>query len=229
MNKREVKERLISFAEEDYKQFNMKLRPSRSEVIGVRTGTVRKLAKELSGDGWREYIDLLSENDTYEERLAAGMSIFYAKADIDEKVAYIEKMIPFIDGWAVCDSICTTIKLKENERDKFWTYAKDCALSGDEFRARFGLITMLHCFIDEGHIGDILLIIDSITYAGYYDKMGAAWLLADCMVKCPDMTYGYMKDNALDDWVYNKSIAKMRESYRISPEMKAELKTMIRK
>ncbi|MCD8035928.1 MAG: DNA alkylation repair protein [Clostridiales bacterium] len=229
MNKAEIRERLTAASEEDYRAFHMKLQPSKSEVLGVRAGTLRKLAKEISKDGWKEYAENVEEPDYYEEKLIAGMSIFYAKADIDEKIEYADKIITFIDGWAVCDGICATIKLDENEKDRFFSFAEECAASGEEFRARFGIISIRQCFIDEEHIDDILNIIDGIEYAGYYDKMGAAWLLADCMVKLPDKTYEYMKNNSLDDWVYNKSITKMRESYRISPEMKAELKTMMRK
>lgn len=229
MNRREIRQRLESLAETDYKAFNMKLQPSKSEVLGVRSPALRKLAKELSRSDWREYVLSLKETDSYEEKLVAGMSVFYAKAGIDERIILADRFIPFIDGWAVCDSVCTTIRLKKEEREAFWRFAKDCALSDDEFRIRFGLIAMLHCYIDGEYIDEILSIIDKIVYVGYYDKMGAAWLLADCMVKCPDKTYEYMKNSSLDDWVYNKSITKMRESYRISPEMKAELKTMMRK
>ncbi len=229
MNKAEIRERLMKASEEDYRAFHMKLQPLKSEVLGVRAAALRKLAKEISKDGWKEYVTGIEKSDYYEEKLIAGMSVFYAKADIDEKIEYADKIITFIDGWVVCDGICATIKLNENEKDRFWSFAKECAVSGEEFRTRFGLISMRQCFIDEEHIDDILNIIDGIEYAGYYDKMGAAWLLADYMVKLPGKTYAYMKNNSLDDWVYNKSITKMRESYRISPELKAELKTMMRK
>ena len=51
------------------------------------------------------------------------MSIYYAKTDIGERMEYTDIFLPFIDGWAVCDGVCATIRLKKDERDRFWEYA----------------------------------------------------------------------------------------------------------
>ncbi|MPM25682.1 hypothetical protein SDC9_72181 [bioreactor metagenome] len=171
----------------------------------------------------------LGENDSYEEKVIAGMSIFYSKAEIKEKIEYCKSMMPFIDGWAICDSICTTIKLKPVEYSAFWEYAFMCTASSEEFMARFGFVSMLHLFIDSEHINEIINQIDTKNFAGYYDSMAAAWLLADCMVKFPDLVFEYMENNHMSDWLHNKAISKMRESYRVSDEMKAELNKLIRK
>ena len=228
MNKEEVRIRLEGLKDEKYKEFNEKLKPSKSRTIGVRMGEIRKIAKELSKGGFREYVLSLDESDFYEERLIAGMSIFYSKAEAEEKLKLTKKTVPFIDGWATCDSICSTMKLKEKEKPLFWDYVIECAYSGDEFRARYGLVTMLNVFIDDEHIDEILKIADSMKYVGYYDAMAAAWLIAECMARQEEKTFEFMKDNSLDVWVYNKAIQKMRGSYRISDERKYELKKMLR-
>ena len=41
----EIKERLLSLAEDDYKEFNQKLLPGVEHVLGVRIPAMRKLAK----------------------------------------------------------------------------------------------------------------------------------------------------------------------------------------
>lgn len=232
MTRMDVRERLLTLAEEDYRKFNEKLQTSLSPQMGVRLPAVRKIARELARSkevpGWREYVSSLDENCFYEEKLVAGMSIYYSGADLAEKLEYTEIFIPFIDGWAVCDSVCGTVKLKKGEKDNFWEYALRKVLSGKEFEARFGLVSMLQCFVDEEHLDDVINIVDGLEYKGYYDSMAAAWLLAECMVKFPDKTFEYMKNSRLNDMVYNKAIAKMRESYRVSPEMKEELKKMRR-
>ncbi len=229
MTKAEIKDRLISLSEADYKAFNEKLKPSNSLVIGVRMGHLRKIAKELAKRDWRKYVLSIEETDSYEEKLISGMSIYYSKSDIDEKIEYTEKVMPFVDGWAICDCICSTVKLKEHEKEVFWNYCKKCALSGEEFRSRVGLIAILNQFIEESRMKEIFSIITNIEYRGYYDSMGAAWLLAQCMTLYPETTFEFMKNNTLNDWVYNKSITKMRESYRINREMKDTLKLMMRK
>ena len=48
------------------------------------------------------------------------------------------------------------------------------------------------------------------------------------MTKLPERTFEYMRVSRLNDMVYNKAIQKMRESYRVSPEIKNELKRMTR-
>lgn len=85
---------------------------------------------------------------------------------------------------------------------------------------------MLQCFVNEKYIDRVIDLVDTLEYAGYYDSMAAAWLLAECMIKFPDKTFEYMKTSSLDAAVYNKAISKIRESYRVSSEMKDELKKM---
>lgn len=229
MIKDEIRKKLEGLSDKSYKEFNEKLQSSKSDSLGVRMGDIRKLARELAKADWKAYVNGLNENDLFEEKLIGGMSVFYSRADIGEKIEYSEKIIPLIDGWAVCDSIYMTPKIKKTEKEAFWDYIVKCAFSRDEFRTRAGLISMLHSYIDEEYIDRIIETVDSIEYVGYYDKMGAAWLLADCMVKLPERTFEYMKNNSLDDWVYNKAITKMRESFRVSETMKSTLKTMMRK
>lgn len=224
----DIRQRLFELRDEKYRAFQEKLKPSASPVIGVRSAELRKTAKELAKGCWREYVSALNSSSYYEERTAAGMSIYYAKTDIGERMEYTDIFLPFIDGWAVCDGVCATIRLKKDERDRFWEYAVKKVLSGEEFVSRFGLVAILHDFVDEEHINGIFDIIERINYAGFYDSVGAAWLLAECMTKLPERTFEYMRVSRLNDMVYNKAIQKMRESYRVSPEIKNELKRMTR-
>ena len=59
--------------------------------------------------------------------------------------------------------------------------------------------------------------------------MYAAEIVLELKKQYPQITLEFMKNNTLDNWVYNKSITKMRESFRVSDEMKSMLKTMVRK
>ena len=44
----DVRERLLSLAEEDYREFNMKLLPGVERVMGVRLPAVRKVARDYN-------------------------------------------------------------------------------------------------------------------------------------------------------------------------------------
>jgi len=229
MIKQELRDSLFKLSEEKYRDFHMRLQPSLSEVIGVRMAELRKAAKSLAKEDWKDYVEGLTKSDSYEEKVIAGMSIFYSKSDIYDKINYCVEIMPFIDGWAICDSICSTIRLKTEEKPVFWEYIVKTACSTEEFEARFGFVSMLHAFIDSEHINEIIEQINIKSFAGYYDAMGAAWLLADCMVKFPNIVFHFMKNNQLNDWLHNKAISKMKESYRVSDDMKTQLNKLIRK
>lgn len=48
-------------------------------------------------------------------------------------------------------------------------------------------------------------------------------------MKFRDKTLSYLRTNHLDDWTYNKTIQKIRESYRVTKEDKEMLLKMKRK
>ena len=60
----------------------------------------------------------------------------------------------------------------------------------------------------------------------YYINMMLAWYFATALAKQYDSIVPYMEQRRLDRWVHNKAIQKAVESYRVSPEQKAYLKTL---
>ena len=54
--------------------------------------------------------------------------------------------------------------------------------------------------------------------------MAVAWAVSVCYVKFPEKTRAFLLNNELDDFTHNKSIQKIRESYRVSKAEKEELK-----
>ena len=53
---KEIREELEQLGEESYKQFNQKLIPGTDHIIGVRLPVLRKLAKEIAKQDWRQYL-----------------------------------------------------------------------------------------------------------------------------------------------------------------------------
>ena len=56
--------------------------------------------------------------------------------------------------------------------------------------------------------------------------MAIAWLLSECFIKFPEPTFDYLKTSKLPKWTFNKTISKICDSYRVDPEVKAELKRL---
>ena len=60
----------------------------------------------------------------------------------------------------------------------------------------------------------------------YYIRMMIAWYFATALAKQYELLLPYLEDKRLDDWVHNKAIRKSIESYRITDEQKAYLRTL---
>ena len=68
----------------------------------------------------------------------------------------------------------------------------------------------------------------SVRSDEYYVNMMIAWYFATALAKNWDDTVRYIEEDTLSEWVHNRTIQKARESYRITPEQKAYLKTLKR-
>ena len=71
----------------------------------------------------------------------------------------------------------------------------------------------------------VLNILLSIDREEYYINMAIAWTLADAYVDFKDKVNDIIINKKLSPWVHNKTIQKICESFRISNEDKAYLKT----
>ena len=60
----------------------------------------------------------------------------------------------------------------------------------------------------------------------YYVNMMIAWYFATALAKQYDAVIPFIEGKRLDKWTHNKAIQKSVESYRITPEQKAYLKTL---
>ena len=56
--------------------------------------------------------------------------------------------------------------------------------------------------------------------------MMIAWYFATALAKRYELVLPYLEEKSLDVWVHNKAIQKSVESYRITDEQKAYLKTL---
>lgn len=88
---------------------------------------------------------------------------------------------------------------------------------------------LLEFFIDLEYIDCVLAALDRIKHEGYYVKMAVAWAISICYIKFPETVMVYLKENTLDDFIYNKALQKITESLRIDAETKTILRSMKRK
>lgn len=102
----------------------------------------------------------------------------------------------------------------------------DQFLQGSEFEVRVGLVILLSHYTSEpDYVKAIFDRIDQVKdREEYYIKMAVAWLVAECFVKHQDAAWDYLASDRLPKWTQNKAISKIRDSYRVSLEVKDLLK-----
>jgi 3-methyladenine DNA glycosylase AlkD len=56
--------------------------------------------------------------------------------------------------------------------------------------------------------------------------MAIAWLLSVCYVKFKDLTFAFLQNHKLDDFILNKTISKICDSYRVLEQDKLKIKQL---
>ncbi len=224
----EYRQRLLALADPDYQKFTASLIPNADNILGVRTPAIRKLAKELASDNWREYFEL-NEDVHSEETMIQGMAIGYLKENFETILYEVRRFIPKINNWAVCDGFCVGLRtITQKNREKMWDFLLDCIKTDKPYYIRFAVVMIMNCYIDEEHVEEAFKLFDEIRYDDYYVKMAVAWAISMFYVKLPRQTMEFLHSNNLDNFTYNKSLQKICESLKPSPEEKAVIKSMKR-
>ena len=226
MEPRRIRERFLGNAEEKFREFSERIVvPKDHSVIGIRMPVIKEFAKDICKGDWRAYLD--ETCDIYhEDVMLRGLIIARADTETDRM---IKEFVPVIDNWAICDSFSSALKVNKNNRNSMWELILPYLDTDDEFQIRFAVVMMLFHFIDEEHIDDVIMHMNNIRHDAYYVKMGVAWCLSVCFIKFQDKTMRYLKNNTLDKFTFNKTLSKITDSFRVSSEVKEEIRTMRRK
>lgn len=224
--KQKIKEELISMQDKKYKEFHKGLCPGTENIVGIRVPILRNYAKELLKQyDWKTLIKNI-DNEYYEEIMLQGMVIGLAKDDFKSIIQEIEKFLPKIDNWAVCDTFCAGLKITKKHKKEMWNFIQKYIQSKKEFEVRFSVVMILDCYIEDEYLEKIFEIFDSIKREEYYIQMAVAWAISICLIKYYDKTLNYLKTTNLDKFTYNKALQKAIESYRITKEQKQTLRDM---
>lgn len=217
--------KLHTMADPVYKEFQAKLVPTVSPdtIIGVRTPDIRRLAKELFKDPARdEFLNDLPHK-YYEENLLHFFVIALFK-DIDECVTHVDNFLHYVDNWAVSDQSSPQVFKKHHDRMK--VEARKWVDSSHVYTARFGIRVFMNEFLDDDFSTEYLDLISQKNGDDYYLKMMVAWYFATALAKQYDATIPYIENHKLPVWTHNKAIQKALESYRVTDEHKAYLRTL---
>jgi 3-methyladenine DNA glycosylase AlkD len=218
-------ESLIAVQDGAYREFQSKLVPNvpPETILGVRTPDLRRIAKDVSSraDCSAFLADL--PHRYYEENLIHFFVIAKIR-DFDACVKAVEAFLPYVDCWPVSDQATPAVFRKN--REKLLPHVKAWIASEHVYTARFGLRMLMNEFLDADFKEEYLALAAGKTGGDYYLRMMVAWFFATALFKQYDETLPYFERRLLPEWTHKKAIQKALESFRVTPEHKAYLKTL---
>lgn len=217
----------MDLQEVKYADFQSKLTPgiARERFIGVRIPKLRKLAKLFAKtEEHKEFLRGLPHH-YFEENMLHGLLIAEIK-DYDMCITELGKFLPFIDNWAVCDTLSPDVFKKH--KTELFSEIEEWSGSRHTYTCRFGIGMLMRYFLDEDFSPEQFKIPLSIHSEEYYVNMMLAWYFATALAKQWEHTVVLLEKDALDKWVHNKTIQKTRESFRITGAQKEYLKGLKR-
>lgn len=220
----QIKRAIAASRDEKYKAFNDRIANCEYQTTGVRVPVLKGIAKHVDlrcRDGI--LADFFADGErTFETVLVAGL-VAARKGDYGATREYLRRIIPLFGSWAHTD--CIVPWLDWVNVDDFladFKYLLDCS---GQYEVRMYIIYMFKCLTDD-KIDFVLRTLEGLRYGDHYVDMGAAWLVAECLVKFYDKTLPLLTSRALPPFVHDKAIQKARESYRVPPETKAYLASL---
>lgn len=222
---KEMLNAIFAARDEEYADFTAKLIPNvpRESIIGVRTPQLRRIAKRFGKNaGIDEFLSVLPHE--YHEQNLVHAYIAESIGDFDSAVKTIEAFLPYVTNWAVCDSMTPRIFAKHT--GELLPIIKKWLQSEHSYTVRFGLRMLMCFYLEKEFASEINALAASVCSEEYYVNMMQAWYFATALAKQYDSTVPFVEEHRLSPWVHNKTIQKAVESFRITAEQKAYLKTL---
>ena len=221
----DIQARLFAAQDCAYRDFQVKLVPNidPATLIGVRTPDMRAIAKEVAARPDRDSFLADLPHKYYEENLVHFFLLARIK-DFDACVEAVERFLPYVDCWPVCDQ--SSPKVFTKNHDRLLPCIRRWIASDHVYTSRFGMRMLMNEFLGEDFKEEYLGWVAEKQGEDYYLKMMVAWYFATALAKQYDASIVYFEQRKLDPWTHKKAIQKAIESFRVSEEHKEYLKTL---
>lgn len=210
-----------------HRQFIEKLVPTTKwPIVGVKMPYLRAIAKEaIQQQVWERVLQ--KKPNVYEDLFVHAFIIASAPVVLEKRLQLLEAFFPFMDNWAIVDSLCSSLKETKTYKAVYWQWLQ--TLSFDEpYVERFVYVMYLHYFIDELYIEDVLQQLEQSTSTHYYVHMAVAWATSIAYIKKPHMVMPFLQTTTMPTKNYNKALQKICESTQVTNDVKAHIKKLKR-
>lgn len=228
MNNPKFKEILFSLSDTKYRDFMLPLIPTvdADAVIGIRTPALRRLAGELWRERRGECLAFMDElpHEYFEEYMLHGFFIEKI-ADFDECVRSLDAFLPFVDNWAVTDSVSP--KLFSQYHAKLLSVIRRWLVSPHTYAVRYAILCLMKHFLDSDFTPELLELALSCGSEDYYVQMMQAWYLATAVAKQRQSALAFLEKGGIPTPVLEKTVRKCCDSHRIDTVTKDYLKTFL--
>ncbi len=218
---------LVKLKDEENRLFIKQLVPNieLDSILGANVPKIRILARKLLVDRADDVEEFLQDlpHKYLEENILHSFFICEME-DFNLTLAFVDKFLPYVDNWAICDSF------------RPWSFSKNIALlppkieewisSTHVYTVRFGIGLFLKYFLNDFFKVEYLERVAKIESEEYYINMMIAWFFAEALVRQKDATLPFIKEHRLSKWIHNKVIQKACDSRRIELSFKLELKEL---
>lgn len=221
----EIQTALFAARDEVFAAFQAKLIPNidSERIIGVKMPLLRAYAKSIAdSDLPRRFMGTLPHR-YYEEDVLHSV-LLSAEKDYAKCIEGLERFLPHVDNWAVCD-VTKPVCFAKNKQPLI-EKIKQWIASDRTYTIRFGMNMLMTHYLDGDFNAEYPALVAAVKSDDYYVKMMQAWYFATALAKRYDEVLPYLQNAALPVWVHNKTIQKANESYRISAEKKDFLKKL---
>ena len=219
-----VKDYLLSHADKGYRDFTLPLIPNVDEktFIGVRLPILKKYAKELDIKTREDFLSSLPHY-YHEENILHAFILSNIK-DYDEFIECVDKFLPYVSNWSVCDTICN--KNLNKYKDRLIKEVYRWLKSKEIYRVRYAVKCLMNYYLGDDFNIEHLQKVNEVKLDDYYVKMMVAWYLATGLAKNYDSFIKVIEEKWFDEFTHNKAIQKAVESFRVNDEHKTYLKTL---
>lgn len=210
-------EQLFALQDTRYRDFHRSLVPGMPDgyIIGVRMPALRRLAKETDPG-----LLLAALPHRYYEENQLHAIILSGMKDYSRCLVEVERFLPYVDNWAVCDGLRPRCFAKHT--NMLLPHIRQWMRSGHEYTVRFAIGLLEAFYLDKHFEPQHLQWVASIHREEYYIRMMQAWYFATALAKQWEATLPIIP--TLPEWVRRKTIQKACESFRVSDEHKELLR-----
>lgn len=215
-----LKEKLLqslrAHSEEKFRIFSQKL-ITQPEILGVRTPTLKRVAKQIAQEVSLDEIRLFEP--VFHEEFAVKAFLIINIKDDESKFKLASEFVKTMPNWAICDQF-DAIKFKDSRFINLLLL--QCLSSNLEYEKRFFYVYYMRN-LETFELNKFFEICLNEKDDRYYVKMAMAWALAEIFIKFKESVLNLLESKRLDKFVQNKTISKIRDSFRVEKSIKDEL------